>query len=51
MDVKQKALIRNASKEKDDFIKTAQIDKSRSHFSYHSFDNYTILVQKTITQK
>ena len=50
MDVKQKALIRNVSKEKDELIETAQIDKIRSHFSYHSFENYTILVQKTFTQ-
>ena len=50
MDVKQKALIRNVSKEKDELIETAQIDKIRSHFSYHSLENYTILVQKTFTQ-
>ena len=44
MDVKQKALIRNVSKEKDELIETAQIDKTRSYFSYHSFENHAILV-------
>ena len=50
MDVKQKALIRNVSKEKDELIETAQIDKIRSHFSNYSFENYTILVQTTFKQ-
>ena len=51
MDVKQKALIRNVSKEKDELIETAQIVKTRSYFSYHSFENYTTLVQKIFTEK
>ena len=51
MDVKQKALIRNVSKEKDGLIETAQIDKTRSYFSYNSFENHTTLVQKKFIQR
>ena len=51
MDVKQKALIRNVSKEKDELIETAQIDKTRSHLSYHSFENHAILAPNMFTQK